>query len=391
MSITPFNIIDWLLFLPCAIAVCYMLFFSIAGLRRKDTWTTARTRKQARFLIITTVSPADVAVEKTVKSVLSQEYNEKSFDMLVVGDHLPAITNMKLMQYPITLLRTESKNGNKLTALQYAIQNLSPLKIYDMVILLDPDEIIGTQFLQKVNQSYQLGYRMMQAHRTDIDRETSATILATSFEEINNSVFRIGHNNMGLSSALVGSGLCADFNWFRENIMKLSSDFEEKEMEALILKQRIYIDYLEDAIIYVDHARELRRFNKQRRRWTLGQLESLRKNIKYFLPALFRSNYDLADKIFQWMLPPRTMVVCIISIMSTAMPFFSWIDALKWWIAAALFLLMCAIATPDYIVDERWIRAFRRVPILIAGTLVIPFHIIWRLLCIIFARKKKAQ
>lgn len=385
------NILDWLLFIPCAIVIIYMLFFAIAGSRSKETWTSSRTRKQARFLIITTVCPTDTRVEKTIKSVIAQEYNEKNFDMLVVADNLSPITNMKLMQYPITVLRTESKNGTKLTALQYAIQRLSPLKIYDMVILLDPDEIIGTQFLQKVNSSFQLGYRMMQAHRTDIDRETSAMILATSFEEINNTVFRIGHNNMGLSSALIGSGLCAEFNWFRENIMKLSSEFEEKEMEALILKQRIYIDYLEDAIIYVDHAKELHRFNKQRRRWTMGQLISLRKNIRLFIPALFRSNYDLADKIFQWMMLPRTMVVCIICIMSIAMPFFSWIAALKWWVAATFFLLMCAIATPDYIVDERWVRAYGRVPILIAGTLLIPFHIIWRLLCIIFVRKKKEQ
>ncbi|MCF0195871.1 MAG: hypothetical protein HUK03_01255, partial [Bacteroidaceae bacterium] len=238
------QIIDWVFFIPSAITILYMLFYAIAGMKYEAVWNTNRSKKQARFLIITTACEYDTSVEKTVKSVMAQDYDEENFDMIVVGDNLPTLMNMKLIQYPITFMRTKFENGSKLKALQYAVQNMSPLKIYDIVVLIDPDETIGTQFLQKINRSYQIGYRMMQAHRTDFDRQTSSMIFATTFEEINNSIFRIGHNNMGFSSALIGSGFCADFNWFRENIFKLSSQYEEKEMEILLLQQRMYVDFV---------------------------------------------------------------------------------------------------------------------------------------------------
>lgn len=382
------DIIDWFLFIPCAIAIGYMLVFAIASLKRNETLSGSKTRKLTRFLILTTAGPDDKQVEKTVKSVLAQEYDDKSFDMVLVGDNLPSMLNMKLMQYPITFIRTQMESGNKLKALQYAMQHISPLKIYDMVILIDPDETIGTQFLQKVNRSYQFGYRMMQAHRTDIDRDSNMMILATTFEEINNSIFRIGHNSLGLSSALVGSGLCAEYNWFKDNIVKLSSQFEEKEMEILILKQQIYIDYLDDAIVYVDHSAGASHFNSQRRKWMLGQLNSLGKNVKYFIPALFKGNFDLADKILQWMLPPRTVLVSIISTMSIVMPFFSWNDSFKWWLSLFVFAFACAIAIPDYLVDSRWEKSFLKSPILLLGTMLWPFYIIWNAIKYPFTKKK---
>lgn len=366
-----------------------MLFYAIASLREEMAWAPSKSRKQARFLIITTACQYDQQIEKTIKSVLAQDYDEKNFDMVLVGDNLPALMNMKLTQYPITFFRTQMENGNKLKALQYAISHMSALKIYDLVILLDPDETIGTHFLQKVNRSYQLGYRMMQAHRTDFDRQTSSMILATTFEEINNSVFRIGHNNVGLSSALVGSGLCADYNWFRNNIGKISGEDEEKELEVLILQQRLYVDFLSDAFVYVDQVARTKDFNAQRRRWIWAQFKSLRRNIRSFVPAIINGNYDLADKILQWMLIPRTILVSILTFMSILLPILSWSDALKWWLATLLFLLMCAIATPDYLVNEEWIKAYRKVPVLIWGSLTIPFHGIVRSVRSVFVREKK--
>lgn len=41
-----------------------------------------------------------------------------------------------------------------------------------------------------------------------------------------------------------------EYNWFRENIKKFRTMPEERELEALLLKQRIFIDYLENVLVY---------------------------------------------------------------------------------------------------------------------------------------------
>lgn len=361
-------IIDPLLFLLSAITIAYMLIFAMASAKEEVIWTTSRVRKQARILFVTTACHYDQHIERTVKSVLAQDYDRRFFDMVVVGDNLAGITNMKLKQYPITFYNINSTGGSKVSALQYAQRQLSPLKLYDLVILLDPDETVGSTFLQKVNEAYQSGYHFMQFHRTDLDRSKSTRVLATTFEEINNSIFRIGHNNLGLSSALVGSAYALPFTWFKDNIAKVSGKDEEKEMEILLLQQKRYIDYMDHIHVYVDHMDKTSDFSAQRRRWSKAQWHQLKANISRFLPALFKGNYDLADKLFQWMLIPRIMLAGIIAVMCTVTPFFYWTMAIKWWAAGFLLLFSYALAIPDYLVDEEWQKSFRYSPVIILAS-----------------------
>ena len=62
------------------------------------------------------------------------------------------------------------------------------------------------------------------------------------------------------------------------------------------------------------------------------------------------------------MLIPRTLMMGIIIFMSIVLPFIYMSLAIKWWITAAIILLVFAIATPDYLVDKRWDKAFIKLP-----------------------------
>lgn len=367
-----FTILDYLIFALCTITVLYMIFFALASLGENRPWTSKRNRKQGRFLFITTASRKDTEVEATVKSILAQDYEEKNFDLIVVGDNLTPLLNIKLAQYPITFVGAPTPLGSKAQALQLACDNMPPLKIYDMVILIDPDETVGPSFLTKVNQAFQSGYTTLQAHRTEVARSTSSRMMAATFEEINNAIFRTGHNNLGLSSALVGSGICLEYEWFKENIHRITTQNDEKDMEILLLKDKKYIDYMADIHVYVSLSKHTREMGEQRRRWAHAQFSSLRRHIHLLPAAVLRGNLDLADKLLQWMLIPRITLLSIIVVMSAILPFIYWSMALKWWILAFLFPLSLAVATPDYIVNEEWVKSFRRLPLLIFYCLPIP-------------------
>ena len=64
------------------------------------------------------------------------------------------------------------------------------------------------------------------------------------------------------------------------------------------------------------------------------------------------------------MLLPRLILMAIIILMGVVMPFiyFSW--ALKWWALFAIVVLVFALATPNYLVDEKWDKTFYMVPII---------------------------
>ena len=355
-------IIDWGLFIVTAGTVLYLAVFAIAALIHRNH-NSPRTKKQNRIVVLIPSYMQDEVIEHTVISVLSQAYPQRMFDVTVISDHQSEMTNMRLAQYPITLLTPNFAESTKAKSLQYAILNLPEFKIYDIVLILDADNIVDQDYLQKVNEAFEIAAtKAIQTHRVSKNRDTTVARLGAIFEEINNAIFRRGHINMGLSSALAGSGTAYDFNWFKTNVMKAKTAGEDKELEALLLRQEIYIDYFEDIYVYGEKKRTTTKLNQQRGRWVSQQFHNFIRNIKFLPGAIFRKQYDLADKIIQWMLLPRTTMMAIMLFMSVVLPFIYMTLVIKWWVLTALVLFIFALSTPDYLVNEMWDNTFLRSP-----------------------------
>ena len=363
-------IIDGLLFLATALTVAYMTVFSIAAMFGKRSKIKA-AKIQKRFIVIIPAYKADHVVEKTVKAILGQTYPQRLFDVVVISDHQSELTNFKLAQYPITLLTANFKYSTKGKSLQYAIKNLPEFKIYDIVVILDADNLVLPEFLDDINNAYQdSGTKAIQAHRMSKNRDTASAQLDATFEEINNTIFRRGHIAMGLSAATAGSGMAFDFQWFQANINKIDAAWEDKQIEALLMRQHIFVDYFDDILVFDEKTRATDDFNRQRRRWATTQFHMIMSNIHYLPSALFNKQYDLIDKIFQWMLIPRTVMMGIIVLMGAILPFVYMTLALKWWFLFGFVLFVFAAATPDYLVTPQWEKAFLKSPLIMLSSLL---------------------
>lgn len=359
---TILYIIDWLLFIITAGTVLYLGVYAIASLFNKSIKISS-AKIQRRFIVLIPAYKQDAVIEHTILSILSQSYPQRMFDVTVISDHQSEMTNMRLAQYPITLLTPNFAESTKAKSLQYAILNLPEFKIYDVVVILDGDNIVDSEFLTCVNDAYETAAtKAIQLHRISRNRDTAAARMDAVFEEINNNIFRKGHINLGLSSALAGSGVAYDFEWFKANVMQARTAGEDKELEALLLRQGIYIDYFDNIYVYGEKKRTTTTLNEQRGRWASQQFQNFFRNIKYLPGAIFSKQRDLADKIIQWMLIPRTTMVGIIMLMCIILPFIYFTLAIKWWILAAVVLFFFALATPDYLVDEMWDKTFLRSP-----------------------------
>ena len=230
-------------------------------------------------------------------------------------------------------------------------------------MILDADNIVEQDFLANVNDAFETAAtKAIQLHRISRNRDTTAARLGALFEEINNAIFRRGHINLGLSSALAGSGVAYDFAWFKTNVMKARTAGEDKELEALLLRQEIFIDYFDDIYVYGEKKRTTAKLNQQHSRWVREQFHNFIRNVKFLPGAIFRKQYDLADKIIQWMLIPRATMMAIILLMSIILPFIYMTLVIKWWILGAIALFIFALATPDYLVNEIWENTYLNSP-----------------------------
>ena len=365
-------IIDWFLFGIIALTVLYLTIFAIAGMFSNHP-NIPKSRHLNRFIVLVPSYQGNNGTIETVMAVLGQSYPQRLFDVTVISDHEDEMTNFRLAQYPITLLTPNFENSSKARSLQFAVNNLPQFKIYDVVVVLDAGTLVDQEFLQEINDAYEVsGTKAIQAHRLSKNRDTAIAHMDAVFEEINNTIFRRGHITLGLSSSLSGSGNAFSFEWFKDNIYKIKSSAYTKEMEALLLRQHIFVDYFDDILVYDEKKRESKEFNDQRAHWASTQFYSLIKNIRFLPMAIFNRYYAWIDKLIQWMLIPRTIMMAIMVLMSIIMPFIYFTLAIKWWILFAFVMFIFALSTPDYLVDKNWNKSFAKAPSILISSLFSP-------------------
>ena len=373
---TAFEFIETLLFALSAFTVVYHLFYSIMGGMNKRTDKYANSRKKHRFAVIIPAYQEDEYILQAVQSVLNQEYPIDCYDIIVVSEHMSETTNAQLSKLPITLMEANFKGkGSKTRAFKAAIKQL-PDGLYDMVLIMNADNTIEPNFLELVNNTYSSGSNAIQAHRIRLERNNNTTMLNAISDEINNCIYRAGHVNVGLSSALNGSGMAFDFAWMQGIVDQLHDMDDEKSIEALLLKDRIYVDYLDKAYVYANRKEGRRKFYTQRHNWIKAHYHSLFTNILHLPGALFSGNIDYADRILQWLTFPKTILTAVILGMGVLSSAFNWLDGLKWWALVIIMLLAMAFAIPDYLVDNKFNKAIKSVPFMGVGMIlnVLGFH-----------------
>lgn len=353
--------LDSILFCLLFAEVVYLFIFALYSLRKTNTSYPA-ARKQHRFLILFPAYREDSVIEEALHCFLKQAYPSRLYELAVISDQMRQDTNDRLRSLPITLLQPDKPLGSKAAALNFAMDNLKGE--YDCVVVMDADNIVGPDFLQKINEVFDFGVFAIQAHRKAKNKNTDVAVLDAISEEINNAIFRKGHINAGLSSALSGSGMAFEYHWFIQNIQQISSTGEDKELELLLLQQNVYIEYLDNVIVYDEKISTSSSFYNQRRRWIAAQFHILNKGIRYLPAALFTGNMNYCNKIFQWLLLPRVVLLGISFIIASLLSYLDWTLSFKWWGILVLLILTLSIAMPDELYDKSFRRAIKRVPVL---------------------------
>ena len=373
-------IIDMLLWLIIAVNVIYVLFFALAShLPKKEHLPSSifpqpsSLSHQPSFLVLIPAYHEDAVIINTVKSFLQQDYPKDLYQLCVISDHMDATTNEQLAVLPITLLQPTFENSSKAKALQYIVSNVrhQTSDIYDFVIILDADNIVAPDFLSRLSQIAHPGIAI-QCHRTAKNSNNNIAALDGLSEEINNSIFRRGHNRIGLSSALIGSGMCFDYNWFKANVAKLNTVVEDRELESLLMKQGIYIHYAEDIQVLDEKVSNSDNFQRQRLRWMTGQVQALFQMLPDVPKAIIARNINYIDKTIQQALIPRSILLALIPLLcviaTTSSYIFhlpSSIFHLKWWCLFIAFCFALYLAIPKQMRQQSLFSKLLSLPILV--------------------------
>lgn len=250
------NIIDWILYIPLVFCVCYLLLYAIASkFYRAPQYPEARTLR--RIVVLFPAYKEDRVIVASIQSFLEQDYPKELYEIIVISDQMRPETNDALAALPIRLLMANYKESSKAKALAMAMDSIDT-NAFDIVVIMDADNMTTPDFLSTINRVFDSGIKSVQAHRTGKNLNTDISVLDSASEEINNGFFRSGHNAIGLSAGLSGSGMAFEAEWFHQNVKYLQTAGEDKELEAMLLQQRIYTVYLPDLLVFDEKTQRKR-------------------------------------------------------------------------------------------------------------------------------------
>ena len=351
MTWTIIHIIDIVLWFIIAGSVAYVFFFAIISLfyDKEDhiaEHAAALKNELNKFLILYPAYKEDGVIINAVEQFLLQKYPHDRYKLVVISDNMQSETNETLKKLPITVLTPTFEKSSKAKAMQFAIGQVQG--DFDNVIILDADNVVRSDFLSQLNILCSV-YDAIQCHRCAKNANNDVAVLDGASEEINNSIFRKAHNRLGLSSALIGSGMCFKYELFKENVFKLTTAGEDREMEALLLSQKVFIKYAPDIHVFDEKVSSQDNFQRQRMRWMTAQIQSLLSNLPKIPNATIHGNINFIDKTIQQALIPRSILTVLLAGISVLMTIIipSWSE--KWWVLFAILAFSLFIAIPKEI------------------------------------------
>lgn len=313
----------------------------------------------------------DKVIVDVANDALKQNYPTDAFDVVVIADQFQPETLELLRALPIKLIEVKFEQSTKSKALNAAMAQLPDT--YDVAVILDADNLMEPEFLNKINQAFANGFKVVQGHRVAKNMNTAFAVLDAVSEELNNTIFRKGHRVLGLSSALIGSGMAFDYQMFKTRMaaIKAIGGFD-KELELTLLRDRVKIEYLNDALVYDEKVQKIEVFENQRKRWLSAQFVYFRRFFVAGLKDLFlKGNVDFFDKVYQMISPPRvlllgfTFIFTVLSFVLRSLfgsiPLFT-LDSEAWFHALALVVIAFVIAIPVKFYNKQTLKAILTLP-----------------------------
>lgn len=286
-------IVDDLLFFCAALLLVYLFVFAVVSHFKRANYATTKKIYSCVFLV-------------PESSVLPTLYKDEPYEFIIYKDLMQAVQQLDKEQYQMVIL------------------------LSDKACALSP------QLLKRICNAYDAGMQAIQLHTVISNSKGVQIRFRTIWDEISNSLFRSGNNQLGFSSASQGTNIAFELEWLQSNMKSNKTNLERK-----LFIQNIYIEYLPDAKVYCESVP------------SYPYRKRLKKELSYFLPSILEGNWNFCNRIVQQLLPSPLKSLIIIAIWTLLLTGYDWTSSLKWWFILFGLAITYSLAIPDYLVEKK--------------------------------------
>ena len=258
-----------------------------------------------RFAIIIPAYNEELLIGRLIKSLLEINYDASLRQIIVVADNCTDRTGEISAKYPVQVLKREDRTRiGKGYALNWAFEKIR-LDEYDAVLIIDADNTVNIEILQELNRLLNNGELVIQCCNNVGNREDSwITELLYVSRTVSNKLYHYSKYKLGLSSYLMGNGICLKKEIIKSIGWKAFTQGEDWEYTAELIKNKIKIAFAVKAKVFHQESQNLKQARSQRIRWASGKFKIIQKHgIPIFLYAIKNNEWRMLDAVLPIIFP----------------------------------------------------------------------------------------
>lgn len=270
-------------YIAVGVYLYYMFLALFSFYRKKRALLETGNRK---FAIIIPAHNESQVVAAGIESMKQMDYPDELYDIYVIADNCTdQTTAVAEAAGAYVMERTDPEHGGKGYALQWFFAKLEDLnRGYRSVVILDADNIVHPDFLKKINNKMNQGYKIVQGY-LDSKNPFDSSITAYNSVEfwVSNRMLKMSRDNLGLSAQLGGTGFAVDSEILRQYGWDATCLTEDLEFTCKLVMNGHKVGWEHEAIIYDEKPLTLKASWIQRKRWMQGFADVFS---QYFFPMM---------------------------------------------------------------------------------------------------------
>lgn len=234
-------------------------------------------KKKNHFAILVAARNEEAVIKNLINSLKKQNYPDDKYDIYVIINNCTDNTLEVAKNAGANIIECKQKVKSKGEVLKYTFNKFKNNSKIDAYIIFDADNVVHRDFLNKMNDSINNGYEVVQGFRDT--KNICDNWLSTSYAIlyylqslfINKSRF-----NFGKSSFLNGTGFMVKKEIIDQYGYDPKTITEDIEFTAMCAINGVKIAFNENAITYDEQVTDFKSSLKQRKRWSFGATQCLK-------------------------------------------------------------------------------------------------------------------
>jgi cellulose synthase/poly-beta-1,6-N-acetylglucosamine synthase-like glycosyltransferase len=265
----------------------YFVLLALLGEIKSKTKVKAKTMPLAtRFALIVPARNEGRVIGNLINSLKQQNYPDNLYDIYVAPNNCTDDTRQVAISHGAKIFTPKGEIHSKGDVLSQFVKICIKGKAYDAICVFDADNIVHSDFLQKMNNEKLTGAHIVQGFKDSKNPTDSAVTISFSiYYWIIGRFYNASREVLRLSSFITGTGFMVTTSFLEKiggwNTQTITEDYEFSA-QCVLAGERVR--YASDAIVYDEQPLTFGQSWKQRRRWSTGNFDSS----KIYLGDLFK-------------------------------------------------------------------------------------------------------